>query len=301
MKRICLFIFLGSTFFYSCKKDTDETGPEITINTPVENQSFNVFDYISVNADIKDDHKITSVSISLSNDQFVGVNHGISVAVSSPSMHVNTTYQLDNIHLETGYYNLEVTASDGKNDSHKYRKIYVVAVPRVLKKIMVATSSSTSQTNYSTVDSAFTTLIPYHIFSGDYIGTSMSSYDQELYSCGNYTGKLYGYDFQNNVQSFAVNPLVSGAPYFTGYYGEERNIYVARYDGNITGYSYSGDVLYNALANSGYYATKIKMNDEYLYAEEQDKTSSGKLLVTYYPSGVALQQTPLAQDAISFL
>lgn len=275
-------------------------GPTISISSPFQNQFFNVFGVIPVKASITDETKISSVSISLVNDQYSPVSPSISVPIQSPSMEINTTYYIDNIHLESGVYYLMVVASDGVNDTRTYQKVSIAAVPKVLKQMFVVSASSYSQTNLSYIDSAFTSILPYHIFSGDYIGSSVSSYYQQAYRCGNYTGNFEGLILEYNSQKFSIASQMSSSPYFTGFYNDDKKNYVTRYDGHIIGYDYMGVSVYNAMASPGFYATALCFNTNYLITAEQDKTSSAKKLVTHYPTGVAEKQCPITQEVVEF-
>ncbi len=299
-KTYSCFLFLVLCFIFSCKKEKDDVyGPTITFTTPAPNQFYNVMTETAVNATVRDDTKITSVSVSLLDAQGNPAHNSIPVPVSSPSMTINIGYLLDNIHLESGSYSLCITASDGKNDTKEYQQIYLGAVPKVVKKVFVL-SSSGSSTNLSFADSTFSALLPFHTFSGDYIGSSVSSYFQQGYECGNYTGYFTALKLTDNSVKFTVAPYLSASLYFTGYFNTEKNIYVARFDGFIKGYDYTGATIYNAAAEAGYYAEHFCFNNNFMVAEEQDKTSTTKKLLTYYTTGVAEQETVITQDVVQF-
>ncbi|MGZ4078592.1 MAG: hypothetical protein ACXVED_10335 [Bacteroidia bacterium] len=288
------------TFLFSCKKDDDVTGPKVIFNNPIENQVFNVFGNVTVNASVTDETKIASLSVSLvdASQQLVHVTIPITVT-SSPSMTFNMLYTLDNIHLESGVYYIMISASDGKNDTHAYQKINLVAVPKVLKKVYVTSKTSSIQTNLSAIDSTFTTIVPVHNFSGDYLASSVSSYYQQAYMCGNYTGNFSGIDLNGNVK-FSISPFISSNPYFTGFYNDDKTNYVSRYDGYIKGYDYLGNIVYGATAISGFYSEHTCFNDSYLISEQQDKTSSAKMLVTYFPTSSFEKNCSLSQDVVAF-
>lgn len=285
---------------FSCKKDADEFGPKVTFSSPVENQTFNAYEYVTVTASVTDETKIESVSVSLLDAQQVAVHITIPVGVSSPSMTVNMQYLLDNIHLESGVYYMMVTASDGVHDTHAYRKIYINAVPKVLKTVYVISNTGASQTNLSTIDSTFSAIVPFHTFSGDYLASSLSSYHQQAYVCGSYTGNFTGLILQFNSNKFTYAPVLSSMPYFTGYVNDDKYTYVARYDGNIKGYDYTGTITYGATALTGYYSQHLCFNSDYLISEQQDKLTTAKKLVTYFPTGSLEKSCSLTQDVIEF-
>jgi hypothetical protein len=259
-----------------------------------------VYDDVAVSADISDETKISSVSVTLVDVNHIPVHTSVSASVTSPSMTLNISYPLDNIHLESGQYALLITASDGKNDSHTYQPILITAVPKVLKKVFVATGTSAFQTSLYSIDSTFSSMSFYNSYSGDFIGTSASSYYQQVYLSGSYTGNFTGISLASNTVRFSVAPAISASPYFTGYYSEDKKNYLARYDETVKGYNQAGSIFYNATANSGYYVRKMTLNKGYLVAEEKSKTSSGKLIVSFYSTGTPEQQVSISQDVVAF-
>ena len=285
---------------FSCKKDDDGNAPDITINTPVDNQTFNVYDYITVNASVSDQTKIETLSVTLVDAQQSPAHVTVPISVTSASMTFNLQYLLDNIHLESGIYYMLISASDGKHDSHAYRKINIIAVPKVLKTVYVTSKTSSFQTNLSAVDSTFTSIIPGHTFSGDHLGSSVSSYYQQGCMCGNYTGNFSGIDLSNYNVKFGISPVISGNPYFTGFYNDDKTNYISKYDGNIKGYDYLGSINYGASAIGGYYSEHICFNSGYLISEQQDRTSSAKMLTTYFPSSGFEKNCALTQNIVSF-
>lgn len=303
-KNILQKIFLSSLvfFFFSCKKEKDETGPNVKFQTPFDNQYFNVYDNIIVTGDISDETDITSISLSLVNSSYIPVNASKSISVtSSPVMSFNASYALNNIHLESGFYYLSIAASDGKNVSYTYQRINIAAVPKTLKKIFVATASSPYQTNLYYIDSTFSSLNFYETFSGDCTGISSSSYYQQAYICSYYQGAYTGINLKDNSVRFSMtSPAIISNPYFTAFYSEDKSNYVARFDETIKGYDYTGNVIYSATANNGYFARKLMMNGNFLIAEEKEKSSSARILVSFYSTGYPEQQKPINQDVVAF-
>lgn len=299
-KIYTLISVLSIFLLFSCKKEVDEKGPEITFVSPVENQTFNVYGYVTVNATVTDETKLTDVSVSLLDADQHFAHITVPVTVSSPSMTINLAYFLDNIHLETGYYYMKISASDGENTSQEFQKIYLIAVPKALKAIYVATATGSTATNLSKLDTNFTGITPYHTFSGDHLGSSVSSYYQQAYICGNFTGNFTGHILEYNSPKFTVIPIVSSNPYFTGYFNSDKDTYVGRFDGTIKGYTYTGGIFYSANAISGHYAQKMCFNDGYLIVEEKEQFTSGKKLATYFPTGSLEKNCTLTQDVIAF-
>lgn len=295
-----LLFFIIVMHALSCRKEKDEKGPDITFISPADNQSYMVYDHVAVKADIKDATKIVKVSVTLVDGNYIPMQESSDVPVTSPSMTANLSYQINNIHIESGLYYIMISASDGKNDSHQYRPVYITAVPRVLKKLIIAAKTSNSQTDMYEIDSVLSSKNLYHTFSGDYLGTSASSYFQQTFMCGNYSGSYTSMSLKDNSVKFTIAPFISASPCFTAYYSEEKNNYVARYDETVRGYNNEGGISYNAQANSGYYVTKIGMNNGVMLAEEVSKSGGPRLLVSFFSTGVAQQQKIISQNISAF-
>ncbi|MFL5764280.1 MAG: hypothetical protein ACJ77K_10110 [Bacteroidia bacterium] len=283
---------------FSCKKDKDVTPPRISISDPIENQSFNVNDYVHVTASVSDETHLESVSITLLDASQAPAYNSMSLPVTGALMNINTSYLLDNIHLSTGLYFIRVAASDGEHDTYAYRQIYISAVPKALKKVLLFTNSVSTQTNLSYIDSTFSAIVPFHTFSGDHLASGVTSYYQQAYECGNYTGDFTALGLQYNTNRFVYSSVPSSAPYFTGFWCDEQHSYIARYDGAIRGYDDSGSGIFTANSLSGFYAQHMLFHSDRLLAEEKDITSATKKLVVYFTSGGLEQSVNMSQDAV---
>lgn len=304
MLNVKKILFLGFSALVlcsvSCKKEEDEDGPEIVFNSPAENQTFNVMQYALVDATVTDNQKLNTISVSLV-DANQGYAHvAVPVSVTGKETHVHFNYDLDNIHLLTGYYYIRISANDGKHITNKYRKIYLIAVPKVLKGIYLVSNTTSATTNWSKIDTNFTSITPYHTFTGDYVGSGVTSYYQQGYNCGNYTGDFSARVLEFNTPKYSVSCISGFNPYFTGLLCDETYSYVAQYDGTIKGRGYTGNVVYNASALSGYYAKKMCFNSDQIVSEQIEKVGGAHKLVTYLPTGTSQMTTAISQDVVQF-
>ncbi len=284
----------------SCKKDEDTEPPRISISSPYENAIYNVFDVVSVQASISDNRQLELVNVGLLDAQMNVAYISVPATIASPSTSINVSYYLDDIHLESGIYYIKVSASDGENSINAYKKIQINAVPKVLKKVFLVTRPSTFQTRVSYIDSTFSSIIPYQLFSGDHIGSSASSYFQQIYNCGNYTGSFSSIDLSNNATKFTVPCVQSVYPYFTGYLGLEKTVYASYYSGILRGYDHNGNIVYGANANSGHYVQNFIFSGGYLLTEQVDQQTSTRVLTSHQTTGVGYQQVGLSQDVVAF-
>jgi hypothetical protein len=287
---------------FACKKEKkDDQAPLITISSPTENQLFHVNEEVHVTGTISDASSLVRASITLLNEQGVAVHSTLPIDIAANEVTLNASYLLDEIHLETGNYQLCVFASDGKNDGYAYVNIHIIGVPKTLKKVFVASLPNSSQTTISIIDTASNTLVPELHFSGDHLDLAVDSYFQELAHCGSFTGNFSSVTVDNTKPIINI-PCVpsSSVPYFTGFYSKNNQYYVSFYNEQLRGYDHTGNIIYNASALPGYRAKHICINDQHLIAEEQHKLNKDQKLVCYYPTGSVEKSCNLSQDVIAF-
>ncbi len=287
---------------FACKKEKDKEPPVIVLTSPLENEVFDVNEDIHLDGTISDETAITGAAVSLLDEQGMLAHVTRPIKIKALTTDIDMDYLLDNIHLESGRYQLRVFASDGVNDSYIVRYVNIRATPKVLKKIVVTTAVNATQTNLFTVDTTSNALNANQVFSGDHLATAVNSYYQLLYHCGKFTGHLKGTTLENNSVILDVAPTIaSPVPYFTDFYTSDNVNFVSFYEKQIRGYEQlSGALIYNANAMDNFYPQHLCMNGKVLIAEEQHKLTAEKKLVTFYSTGDAQQSCDLHQDVIAF-
>ena len=119
MKKL-LFLFLSlSVVLLSCNKK-DEISPNIQITSPNEYSNHDVLDTLAVVGTISDNEQLEYVKLSLLNENNVTVASVITLFPETKEYSLNHEFIIDNILLESGDYNLLVTASDGENETREY-------------------------------------------------------------------------------------------------------------------------------------------------------------------------------------
>lgn len=294
---LCIFLI---TLLLSCRKEKDKQPPLITILSPSENQPFQVYGNIPVKGTISDESILSKATVNLLNEEGVPVYKTVPVPVNTSTATIDIQYALNNIHLESGRYQICVFASDGKNDAYAYQHVYIEGVPRVVSEILVTTTTDTSETKISIVDSSGI-LTPYTVFSHDHLGTFVNSYFQTFFHCGNYNGHFSGFDLNNHSLLFDIPPVYTSAtPYFTGFFAKDNTCYLSLYDEQIRGYDPQGAAIYHAKQIKGYFSRHMCLNGGQLITEEINKIKKDRKLVCYYATGVAKQSVALMQDVVSY-
>lgn len=290
-----LYVFMLLIVF-SCKKKNDDTGPQIVFETPAENQTFNVFDYVPVKAKVTDENSVASVYVNLLDIDHNPIHTSVPITTNaSNSLSFNISYYLDNVHLLSGLYYIQIMASDGVNTSRKVRPIYIIETPKVLKNVFIVTQPNSLTTAILRLDTATSAFVSYKSFSGDFMSMESNSYYQFIYKCGSNSGSFSGIDATYDIEDFSI--AANSSNFFTSFYATEKTNYIGYFYGNIRGYNYRGNVVYGANTVSGYFPLRIINNANYIVSVQMEFVTGNKLLVTYYPNGNIQQQLPLTQDA----
>ena len=120
-----------------CKKDVDESPPEITVINPVKNQEFNTFDTVFFTAEIKDDKGLKFVSAEILD---AGLNPVSLVEARNISGNFYTFrggIPINNIHLLSGLHYFLITAKDEVNDARSYTEIKINGLPLFTRSYLI--------------------------------------------------------------------------------------------------------------------------------------------------------------------
>lgn len=295
-----LFLFLSfALVLFSCSRK-DDISPYIQITSPNEYSNHNVLDTLAVVGTISDNEHLEYVKLSLLNEDNIAVASVVTLFPEAKEYSLNREFIIDNILLESGEYNLLVTASDGENETRKYIAITLnEALTELTGILFVETPSSNSvevkkiKPDLSVQQVAFT--------AGDFSSAVASSKNQLFYMAGSETGSLRAFEMLNNSERWSVqaNPL-SGAPYFSDVFEDDGILYVSFFDGEIKAFDKNGTVKQHILA-SGYNCYKVWKTENLIFSEQQQIATSDRRLVIYNAtSGVEIQQSPLDVEVVKF-
>ncbi len=187
-RKILYSLFIIFILFFSCKKDKDETKPTIIVTAPSYLQQINAVDNVQIIATISDDRNIERVTVSLRDDNDIVVLSTITKKPNTKDYYLNIFYEMDNIHMLSGEYYFDISASDGENTTHKYITVFVNDVVKVREGMFVI-SNSGSMSDIYYLDNTYNAS-SYVSVSGDYLGAAVNSYDQQLLHVSSIFGSL---------------------------------------------------------------------------------------------------------------
>lgn len=293
-KRILFFSLL--ILFFSCKKDQPADSPTVQISAPTGQQTFNVFDTITVRAHVTDPQGLKSISVYLANSQSTQVLPVVSPAITSNDMQISVPYVLSDFHMPGGQYYITVKAYNGTNSTVAYQQVNVNAAPTKRVAIYAITRSGFN-TEVWKVDSLLHVSAG-NIVPGDFSASDVNSYYQQLYIAAHDSGNINAYGVPVFGGAWGVTGTNSSIPCFTNVYSYGDAAYVSFYnvsgDGYVNYYNHLGLQQSHINDNTGYYPIKTLLWGNYLFVEEKNKTSNSENLVLYFSqSGLGYQQIAL--------
>ena len=278
MKKLLFLFLFFSLLLFSCKKK-DEISPYIQIISPNDNSNHDVLDTISVVGSVSDNEHLEYVKISLLNEDNITVASVVTFFPDANEYSLNHEFIIDNILLESGEYNLLVTASDAVNETRKYIPLSLNEAVRELKGILFVETPSTNSVEVKKIKTDFS-VQQVASFSGDFSAAVASSVNQTFYIAGNETGDFHAIELENNTEIWNIqtNPL-SGAPYFNDVFEYKGKVYVSFYDGFIKEYDKNGSVKLSITTQND--RAKIYRDEDYIYCAHGNQWPMN--LNLYYP------------------
>ncbi|HEY6163261.1 MAG TPA: DUF4625 domain-containing protein, partial [Bacteroidia bacterium] len=307
MKKIVFNIlgsltFITTAFFFACKKDHgDTTPPEIQVTNPYYGQTFMVGDTIHADFSVSDNTAINSISVMIADSNLVTVMSPVGVFPTSKNASYHLDYPISDLHLNGGLHYFKVVAFDGYNNVTKYQRIYLTALPKKRLAYFFVTHPTANSVQVSRLDSALNPSA-YYSLNGDLVNSDISSYTQQLFTCGMYTGHMNAIALDAPAVAWYLPVINNSIPYFENVYSAGNTVYVSCYQGStIKGYDGNGNQRFIATVANNYYPIHTFRHDIYLVTEAKDVSSLAKKIILYYAAGGAsFQECIMNQDVVSF-
>ena len=280
-------------FCQSCKKNIDNTPPEVSISSPYENQQFAALDTVWVTASVEDETVLKQIDITLTDNNQIPVLATVSLFPTNKSTTIHVPYELNDINLASGTYYIWVKASDGRNTNDAWRAIYINAVPQTLNYVYILSNAGSSSMH---VLRKTPTGNPQQMFdiSGDFSSSAASSRFQLFHICGIMFGNLNAYSVPVDNATWSV-PVISSppTPYFENIACYNDILYTSYYTGIIKGFKSNGSQVFTATTPTGSYPVKLAANSTYLFADHAMYAGSSRIFAVYYlVNGMMKQQMP---------
>lgn len=270
-KTVRLILLLSITFFISCKKEKKDTeDPQLTMYSPTNGTTFNMFDTIKIQAQFTDNVELSSISISLRDLNGISVQPSGTQSLSGSSRTYTTNYILYEYRIKTGDYNLELVLSDGENTTTKTIPIHIIESPTYLKGFYLAHSNSSS----SSIQKYDTNFVNTATFpqSSSYLGSDISNYYQQLYYTEGSNQSLKTIDATTNQSLWTIGSLGVNNSMCVS---DGSKVFFSKDQGNIVSYNHEGTLIRSYLSNEmDYFAKHVFACGKYLIVNLEHNTLS---------------------------
>ena len=292
---LCLPVILG-VLFGACKKDPANEAPRITILSPAESASLTVPDTLLVVVEASDDHGLSSVSVTLLDQNDIPVTAGVSASASGTAATRTLALPVTSEQLTSGIYKLFASVTDGALNAKDVRSLHVTAAPRRLRAVFtLSVPGSGSLALHRTDSTGQTTLVS--TWPNDLGGAAISSTAQRLFIAGGASGDLRAYAADGASIAWQRPNLSSiGQPWFTSVdLGADGRLYVGHDDGTLRGFQASnGTGIFTAVLPDQFRAQQaLVANGLVLCIMRQFVTGERRVGVFYQLSGALQEIQPL--------
>ncbi len=295
--RVLLYLMLLQLVlvFSSCEKK-DETPPRVTILSPSEGTIYSVYDTVTATFEIVDETQVVSATAELVSSDLVPITSKVNLQ----SFNASVALVIDDKLLETGDYYVLISANDGNNVRRTYRKIKIVAIPKVRRGIYAATSNGSGHDVLWKIDSLFQNSETWIQPGQDLRKLCVNSRYDQLTFIGSFSTGIRAYDLQTGTLSWSDDVFnVSQTVRYQDLICSNELVYTTIYDREIRGYSLAGALVLNRPTEDS--RPELIYTDEEFLLVEMNVVGGDQHLLDVYHAGTRafLWQTDLFMDIVS--
>ncbi len=302
MSRKNIYIFCCLLVLLCCRKEEDNIPPVLHFISPAENAGFAFNDTITVEVKAEDDKNLVSLLFNIVNSNGIPLGSTLSKSINASSFTWKFDIELSDYQLSGNEYNLWVRASDGVNEKNLYRPVSINIQNRELKSVVVVTASTSQYYDIFGFNENLTEVSFLTNVFGDFISSAVSSQVQIMYTAGKSFGDMKAFRFTDSSAVWTI-PGENNPPfaYFTHIYFSNDQVYVGKYDSEISGYYPLGGANFYADINSGYFPEDMYGLNNYLITEEVHHNGTDHKIGVYYAiSGLRKQSNYIGSSVELF-
>jgi len=280
-----LFFFLLLScfipFMISCDKNKDETKPQVSVTSPAGPEEFALGDSIPVSAMITHNKPITSVKVSLLNQD------GITALTPVYLFPGTTSYELDlmypvNKNLESGAFSLLVSAGDGLSTTNVYTQVQITGGGRFFERVLAICEPNTLKTLLYAIDG-----------NGDhenimsleygYVDSDISSDLRQLYMLRPAPDRLFAFNLDDLTQDYMVEASPPHPQFHSVYFSKFPSVaYVPNANGEIRGYDQLGSSAYVTPVNLDTIPMLCRKHDQMILTYCERRGGPERFIRQYY-------------------
>lgn len=301
INTILILIFSSFALFTMCKKDNDNyPQPLVSLSSPLNYQSYNVYDSIKIKGTVSHVRNIRKISLTVTDKDLTPVISGKIIEINNTEYLLDTYLIIDNKYIEEPLNYLLLKVEDDQKTYNYWFTITINPLSKQLKELLVVTGAGNNNTLYRMK----TNEVPEQVFNwtSEYLGGYGDSKNMMFYTSGEQLDGLRGFNLVNNQTSWIVNSSSGSLPHFNVFSGSEGKISIGLTEGLIESFNSSGMIILSTKKkNSGRFTEILNMDKYVISAFKKYSDQSGAIMIYNYPAGNVYDSIYFAGNSVHFL
>ena len=293
-----LFSFFLISILISCKDDSDNQVPTISITGPQENTEFPVLSQVVVEAQISDNEIVERVQVSLISDQTKNrVLPVVDIQVGQKEYPLDIAFEISDSLLKTGRYYIKVEAFDGQNSTSAFRYINIRGMNTERTGVFVMCEGSFTSDLY--FDQNAFNFSRIHKFSSNYGASVFNRLNQQLWFVPQNGNRIEMFDPVKNAVDFSrvynsnfTNPFESLKSY-------NRDVFFTVSDLGVKALNQNQNENYTYLTPATKKVESLGVGEQFNVVEEVDRNGTNRVLrVLSKSNGANLRSRTIFNDVV---
>ena len=298
--KVQILIFISLMQLYcSCTKN-DSNPPDIYVQSPLSNESFQLPCDITISGYAIDNEKVDRVEVALISENSVTIVQGFDIEADSSYFEYDLSLFVEDRLLLSGSYFINIKAYDEfENFTSEYISIYLNEIPKTLESLIYITSNS-NQTFIYQQDSLGNSLLVKQL-SGNHILSMGNSRSQHLFVGSDQNGDFFDLNsFTNlwNVPIASPNNLlfIDGSNSDSG---DQSHLVLG--DGRIISYNKNGNIINTIYSNHQELFGKFNIQEHIVLVETYSSFLERDLTVYFRQSGIEKQRVEINGEIVKIV
>ena len=296
--RILIFISLIQLCSSCTKKDNNP--PDLFVQSPLSNESFQLPCDIKVSGYVTDNEKVDRVEVNLVSENSATIVQGFDLDADSSYFEYDLSFIVEDLLLLSGNYFINIKAYDEfGNFTSKYITLYLNEIPKTLESLIYITSN-TNQTFIYQQDSVGNSQLVKQL-QGNHLLSIGNSRSQHLFVGTDQNGDFF--DLNNFNQLWNVPVVSSNYPLFIdGSKSEDGNqSHLVLADGRINSYNKNGNIINTIYSNPQEWFGKFNFQENIVLVESFSSFLDRDLAVYFRQSGIEKQRVEINGEIVKIV
>lgn len=295
--KIITYIFL-LILFLNCSKG-DKVSPNITIQAPLENESFQIPTLFYVKGLVTDDN-LQRLEVDIVSGNSSSIVQKVEVELDSSHYEFSIPLMIEDRLLSSGSYFVNVKAFDkNQNVSSKYISILLNEVPRTLESLFYITSKN-DQTYIYELDTTGSLQLKKQI-NGIHKFSIVNSRHQYLFFATDEVGESIEVNGFTNIWDISTGPSLYPLFIDVSKTDDGDQLHFVTGDGRILSCNKNGNIINNIYSNSQERFGRFNIQQNIVLVESYSSLLDRDLVVYFRESGIEKQRIETQGEIVKII